>query len=218
MIEPGLEGGRAVSEPPSTESLELELRQLPGIESVSFIRRDEVTLIEISTDGSLGGEDVTREVAGVAQAYLDTEIEVSLIDDLPAGSAFHEDGPKAPSQSPRVQLVTTVAAPGEIGRLEIHLAHQGRRTVAGAGPQDRVELAEAVIAGLRRLGFPVPYEVEAVHALSADLGAGVLVVMVDRSTGERRRGLADRRSLEDAVPCAVLNGLNRYLQTAERAP
>jgi hypothetical protein len=196
-----------------SDNLELELRHLRGVDYVALTRQASVLLIELGTDGTVPAGEVAAEASRVAEGWLDGEVEIQIIDER-AAPAMAPGG-----SSLRVQLLAAVGAPTGAGadeRVEIHLAHQGRRSVGHASRGGLVQIAQAALAALRQLGFPVPYEAEAVHLLPDDLGAGVLVVLRDRLSGERRRGVAAGRSEGETVARAVLNGLNRYLQTVDR--
>jgi hypothetical protein len=204
-----------VDDPSTSDSLELELRHLPGVDYVAMTRHASLLLIELGTDGSVAGAGVAEDARRIAEGWLDNDVEVRLIDEDATPS------PGTASSSLRVQLLAAVdgrARPGADQRVEIHLAHLGRRSVAHAGQDDPIQVAEAALTGLRHLGFPVPFEVEAVHLLPEEVGAGILVVLVDRLSGERRRGVAAGRSTGETVARAVLNSLNRYLQTVDRRP
>jgi len=192
----------------STDELELEMRQLPGVEYVSFNCDTSPVVIEIGTDGSVDPDRVGRDVARLSRAYMDADVRVRVLDEAdPAKESLVLE----PSLRVQLRTIITVAG-GDEECTELHLAHQGGWAVVGSGRTDGPEVAEATLAALRHLGFSIPFLVESVNELSADLGSGVLVILADPLGGQRRRGVADGRSLGEAVTRAVLDALNRYLQ------
>jgi hypothetical protein len=195
-------------DPRVIDQLELELRQLAGVTFVAFADRSGVTVIEVAAEAGSDTERLQAEATRLALAQVDGEVVVEMVDAVGA--------PAAPGDG-RVRLLVTL--PVGAGRsVEVHLAHRGRRATVEAGSEDRLAVADAVIAGLAMLGLGVPYEPVAAHALSPDLGSGTLVILEDATTGQSRRGLASGRTPADSTARAVLNALNRVLQASSRPP
>jgi hypothetical protein len=173
---------------------------------VAFSEQQGATLVELGVAPPVDVDALRVEALRVALSYLEGPVVIDVVET--------QDRLVVARADLRVQLLLTLPVPGE-RRVEIHLAHQARRTTADAVTGDRLSVATAVIEGLGRLGLPVPFETVAAHALPPDLGSGALVVLRDRVTGQTRRGIAGGRSLEDSTARAVLNGLNRYLQATQ---
>ena len=188
------------------DQLELELRQLPGVLMVGFSRRDDAVVIELGIDEDADLHPVRTEAVRLAATAVEAPVVVEIV--RPSGP---DDPDGHPASRMRVQLLGVTAAAGG-QRVEIHLAHRGRRVSVAARPGDSVGVAGAVLDGLGELGLPVPFEPAAVHLLPDDLGGGVMVLLRHRRVDAVRRGTAGGRWLEEAVARAVLNGLNRYLQ------
>jgi hypothetical protein len=112
----------------------------------------------------------------------------------------------------RVRLV--LAAP-RLGRteVEVHLSFRDRRVTVVAPADDRVAGASAVVTALRELVPSLPYEAVMAHGLPSEMGAGTLVVLENPTTREVRRGVSGGASVAESTARAVLNALNRYLQS-----
>lgn len=193
---------------PERDQLELELRQIPGVVVVGFA--DGLERIELGLADGADPEAVRAEAARIVRGHVDGDVRIEVLDRRPA------PGAEPAGSRMRVQLIA-VTPEGSGDRLQVHLAHRGRRVAVACRAGDRVGAAHAVIEGLRELGLPVPYEPAAVHILSEDLGDGTLVVLRHRHLGGVRRGVAAGARVEESVARAVLNGLNRHLQPDPRA-
>ena len=193
--------------PTASDALELELRQIPGVAFVAFGEDQGATLVEVGTAGPCDPDEVRAEVLRLAVGYIEGPVSVEMVGQPTAST----DGSCSPSL--RVRLSLTLVEPHR-PVVELHLYHRGRNVRVEARAGDHSSVAEAVIAALADLGLPVPFRLVAVHALSPELGAGTLVVFHDPVTGQVRRGLATGTSGEESTARAVLNALNRYLQSA----
>lgn len=197
--------------PATVDALELELRQIPGVEFVAFDEVHGATLIEVAADPSSDHEEVRAEALRMALGHVEGPVVVEMVGAEAAGRAR----PYRPVL--RVRLSLTLVEPSR-PMVELHLGHGGRSVVAEARAGDHGSVVAAVVAALADLGLPVPFRLVAVHALSPDLGSGTLVVFHDPVTGQVRRGIATGSSGEESTARAVLNALNRYLQTATSSP
>jgi hypothetical protein len=192
-----------------SDSLELELRQLPGVSFVAFGERHGATLVELAASDDTDVDELRAEALRVVVGYLEGPVVIEVVDSPTAAADA-----RAGRSGVRVQLILTLPGTAE-GGAEVHLAHLDRRVAVHAGDGDRAWTAAAVLQGLAELGLAVPYAVDAIHALPTELGSGTLVALRDPLTGELRRGVATGRSPVEATARAVLSALNRYLQPAQ---
>jgi hypothetical protein len=185
------------------DSLELELRQLPGVSFVSFSPDDGPGFIELVVAPGTEHAKVREEAARCVSTHLENPAEVRIYSPpLEAPAPARGGG--------RVRLVLVLPSDGGAAievQLSRGLQHYSTHAVAG----DTAAVGRAVIEGLRGLGYQVPYEVAGFHALPSDWGAGVLAVVRDSATGQLRRGVATGRAPADAAARAVLDAVNRSL-------
>lgn len=204
--------GPVVPEPTSgvaRDAMEVELRQLHGVNFVSFDEVDGRTLVELASAHTADHDQLRAEARRLIVRHVDGPFEVDILAPHEALDASNRPG--------RVQLLMVIDA-GSEGKAEVHLVHEGRRAIVAAPAADQHRVASEVVRGLRRLGYPTPFVVEGVFDLDPALGAGSLVVMVHPVSGQQRRGLATGSSPSDATARAVLNGLNRYLEAGPTPP
>lgn len=190
------------------DALELELRQLDGVTFVAFGERDGATLVELAAGASSGpaAEVLRSDALRVALAHVEGPVVVEIYDGSPGA-------PVGRTSENRVQLLLTLPV-DDSGAVEVHLARLDRRASAHAEGGHPAAVAEAVLVALGRLGLRVPFSLVGVHDLAPEMGAGTLVVLRDDLSGELRRGLAAGRTTAECAARAVLNALNRYLQSA----
>lgn len=193
-----------IGESQASDGLELELRRLEGVSFVSFGERQGATFVELSVAGPTDTNALRAAALRLALGYLEGPIVIDVVDPPPTSSSRRPEL--------RVQLAVRGPAEGEES-VEVHLAYRDRAVATDGIVGDQSSIVDAVLTGLHELGLPVPFETSVISDLSAELGDGTLVVLRDEATGDVRRGLATGRSPEEATARAVLNGLNRYLES-----
>ena len=190
------------------EALELELRQLPGVQFVAFTQDDRTTYIELVAAPLSEHAKVRDEAARAAVSHLDGPAEIRVLappDDVaPAGAAV------APLRGDRVGLLVVPPSDGDAA-FEVQLSRGGNRSASRAMAGDTQAVGKAVLEALRGLGAIANFELVGFHALPSDWGAGLLAVLRDTRTGELRRGVANGHTPADAAARAVLHALNRSL-------
>jgi hypothetical protein len=184
------------------DSLELELRQLPGVWFVSFTEEDGTTLVELAVRPGTEQAKVRDEAARSAVNHLEGPAEIRVF-----------NPPREQLLSPRgerVRLVLVLPSDGGAS-IEVQLARGPQRYASRALAGDTTSVGRAVIEALRGVGAHAPFDVVGFHALPSDWGAGLLAVLRDTTTGELRRGVASGRAPADAAARAVLDAVNRSI-------
>ena len=129
----------------------------------------------------------------------------------PAGTA----APEASDEAARARLLAVLAFP-DTDELEVHLVHDGKRTIGRAPASKGLEAAVvATVEAVRDLGTGIQARVAWVRALE-DVGDADPVVVAVALNGvdarsPMRYGLAAGTSLIDAAARATLDALNRRL-------
>jgi hypothetical protein len=186
---------------PILDLLELELRQLGGVSLVSFAERGGSLQVELVAEQFDDADRLKASAERVAARHVRGHVVVGVV--------------QAPAEGPLEGRVRLTVSSRRVDRdVEIHLAFRERRVTVIAPGDDRFAVAIAVVAGLRELAPPVPFEPIVVHGLPAELGSGTLVVLEDPVSGETRRGVSGGASPAESTARSVLNALNRYLQPA----
>lgn len=204
----------------SHDSLELALRQLPGVTLVAFGDRTGTTVVELSVESGADREMIRSEATHLAVTALSGAVLIELTGDAPpeapgvvTADATGSGGPAPTASRLRVRLLAVVPD-GEPGQVRMVLAHRGRQVSALAPVGDMAAVVRATIEALSELGLPAPFAPESVHVLGAEHGGGAIVALRQVGSSHIRRGLASGRSTEEAAARATLNALNRYLQPA----
>jgi hypothetical protein len=197
------------------DALELELRQVPGVSFVSFSDDGLPRYIELVVRAGTEHERVREEAARCVVNHLEGPTDIRVLDS-PVPRAEPAPVPEPGGPQPRVQLTLVLPSDGGAS-IEVQLSRSGVRSSSRALAGDTAAVGRAVIDALRGLGAEAPYELIGFHALPSDWGAGVLAVLRDTSTGELRRGIASGRAPADAAARAVLDALNRFLESAPSA-
>jgi hypothetical protein len=185
------------------DALELELRQLSGVTFVAFGERGAGLVVGLGVERSADVAELRVEALRLSNSHLDGPVAIDLLDAAVPTGGLRSDQ--------RVRLLSTVARAADDG-VDVHLAFRERSVVVTAAATDRLEVANAVIRGLRQLGLPVPFEAVGAHGLADEIGSGTLVVLREPRTAMARRGLATGRTVAESTARAVLDGLNRFLQ------
>jgi hypothetical protein len=215
------------------DDLELELRQIPGVGFMGAVETPAGLVIQLGVEPVVDGEWLLSEARRLAELHVAGSIRIEL---TALGEEVPEPGfvaePRRGLARGRVQLLVVLPWP-ERDEVEVHLAHEGRRTVGRAatggtsGGLDQV--AVATLRALDALGRPAPFQVRAVArldqlvpaqvvsgrtdvvgvALDADPAGQVDPTVVPSVTP--RFGASAGRTPEEAAARATLHALNRYL-------
>jgi hypothetical protein len=218
---------------PAIDDLELELRRLPGVCAAGFDQRDDMLLIQLHVRDDV--EDAQQPIpvaaARIAARYSHRPAAVEVVrwrasapPDLLAAEAASMP-PVEPQHAPlmrrdgrdaRARLLAVLAFP-ETDELEVHLIHNGRRTI-GRAPASHglVAAVEATIDAIRELGAEFDPHPRWARSLD-DSGEDRTVVAValegvhDDDDSLLDYGLAAGASPIDAAARSTLDALNRRL-------
>ena len=231
-----------MTEDDNLDDLELELRMLPGVRAAGFDTQDDVLFVQLHMADS-PAEPETMSATRIAARHAadrtvaveiarwrtfvpptlvpaeDADVYVDLSSDLPLGPEFSPlESPGAGSDSAdrksRPRLLAVLVFP-DTDELEVHLIHDGRRTI-GRAPASRglVGAAEATIDAIRGLGAPISPRAQWARVLDGNGDGRELVavaVAADADEPTLNYGLAAGASAIDAAARSTLDALNRRL-------
>jgi hypothetical protein len=217
------------------DDLELELRMLPGVRAAGFDQQDDVLFVQLHmgatpeagetlsaariaarhAEGSVAVEVARWRTITETVASSEEEPYVDLGSDLPLS-----EEPSAPTRptgagtdAHRPRLLAVLVFP-DTDELEVHLIHEGRRTI-GRAPASRglVGAAEATIDAIRGLGAAISPRAKWARALEANDGRELVAVALSPDTDAPtvHYGLASGASAIDAAARSTLDALNRQL-------
>jgi hypothetical protein len=223
----------------SIDDLELELRQLPGVQAAGFDESPDVLVVQLHIGDETGrierrDQSVPVSASRIAARHSDRPVAVevvrwrttSAVTPAPAPVAITEPEVIAVVEetteivvveSSRPRLLAVLAFP-DTDELEVHLVLDGRRTIGRAAARRGIEAAvEATIDAVRELGLqsglaPRPRWVRAID--EAGYGDEVVVAVALDGVDDRRAvqyGMASGASPIDAAARATLDALNRRL-------
>ena len=176
------------------DTLELELRRIPGVTFVGFSER--VSLIVhliLASDADVGF--VHRAANEVCVRYAHGPVAVQLeVDRRPA----------------RVRLIDVRRTEQNDARVEVHLGYGRTRTVGRAQVDDVYGAATATVEALEKLGAELPFEISAAAVFEHEAGEGVMLVLGSERAG-KRYGVAGGDDVAEAAARATLHALNRHL-------
>ena len=233
-----------MTEDDNLDDLELELRMLPGVRAAGFDTQDDVLFVQLhmadspaepetmsatriaarhAADRSVAVEiarwrtyeppaPVPAEVTD-ADVFVDLSSELPLLPDYTALES-HDAGTDAADRKTRPRLLAVLVFP-DTDELEVHLIHDGRRTI-GRAPASRglVGAAEATIDAIRGLGAPIAPRAQWARVLDGNGDERELVavaVAADADEPTLDYGLAAGASAIDAAARSTLDALNRRL-------
>jgi hypothetical protein len=206
------------------DELELELRQLPGVGFMGAVETPGGLVIQLGIEPLVDQDWVLGEARRLAELHVAGSIRIELTvlgSGAPATDFIAE--PARSVRRGRVQLLVVLPWPDR-QEVEVHLAHEGRRTVGRAPSGGLEQVAVATLRALHALGRPAPFQVRAAARLDllapAQMVPGADVVGValdvDPDAAERtvtpRYGASAGRTPEEATARATLHALNRYLE------
>ncbi len=219
------------------DDLELELRMLPGVRAAGFDTQDDVLFVQLHMADSpadpetmsatriaarhAADRSVAVEIARwrtyvppapVPAEVTDADVFVDLSSDLPLEAP--RVGTDSADRKSRPRLLAVLVFP-DTDELEVHLIHDGRRTI-GRAPASRglVGAAEATIDAIRGLGAPIAPRAHWARVLDGNGDGRELVavaVAADADEPTLNYGLAAGASAIDAAARSTLDALNRRL-------
>jgi hypothetical protein len=230
-----------MNDPSGLDDLELELRMLPGVRAAGFDHEDDVLFVQVHVaeeqSDAVGALSATRIAARHAQgpvavevarwrsaspaleppdddAYVDLGGELDLGSELPLADEPTATAIDARIESTRPRLLAVLVFP-DTDELEVHLIHDGRRTI-GRAPASRglVGAVDATIEAVRALGAAIDPRTRWARALDANGDGRELVAVAlaaDADEPTMHYGLAAGASPIDAAARSTLDALNRQL-------
>jgi hypothetical protein len=214
------------------DDLELELRKLPGVCAAGFDQREDMLLIQLHVrdDTEDAQQPIPVAAARIAARYSHRPVAVEVVRwrDTSAPNVLSPEPasllPPEPqlarpfrrdSAEVRARLLAVLAFP-ETDELEVHLIHNGRRTI-GRAPASHglVGAVEATIDAIRELGAGIDPQPRWARSIM-DAGEDRTVVAVALEgvlDGDALLdyGLAAGASPIDAAARSTLDALNRRL-------
>lgn len=219
------------------DELELELRQIPGVGFMGAVESPAGLVIQLGVEPAVDQGWLLSEARRLAELHVagSIRIEVTILgeEDEEASRPLVVPESARPPRRGRVQLLVVLPWP-EREEIEVHLAHEGRRTVGRAPTGGLEQVALATLRALDALGRPAPFQVRVATRLDqmapADTSAsgpdvvGVALEVDEAHEGEGhaerhaavpavtpRFGASAGRTPEEATARATLHALNRYL-------
>jgi hypothetical protein len=191
------------------EDLELELRSLPGVLSVSITygARDEVEVVTLLVIGS--DFESTRSEAHLILSlyYADAALVIEEANDaLIQMSRDHS----------RVAIVDAQFEHAT-GAVRVQLQYNGRTGIGHSGSGPLIGGADATLAALRELGLEVPFSLLSVNSVSLMNRWPVIVTLRSTRNESDRMGIALAEGELLSSVKSTLNALNRFLATPVRA-
>lgn len=189
----------------SDEDLELELRSLPGVLSVSvnYDGRDaveNVTLLIIGSDL----EGVKSEALQILSLYYpDASLLVEAAND--ADLQFNRDHSRVAIIGAELEQST--------GTAEVRLQYAGRIGVGRSSSGPLIGGADAALGALRDLGLEIPFSLLSVNSVSIMNRWPVIVTLRSTRNDIDRLGIAIGEGELLSSVKATLNALNRFLAT-----
>jgi hypothetical protein len=222
----------------SLDDLELELRKLPGVRAAGFEERDDMLLIQLHVgDADSYEQPVPIAASRIAARHWQRPVVVEVVRwrSAPSAngpSAAASAAPLAPStrtgvraagaegaaDGRRPRLLAVLAFP-DTDELEVHLIHDGKRTIGrAAASTGLVGAVEATLDAIRALGSPFAPRAKWARALDeTDDDRAVVAVALegddDDDVTPLQYGLAAGASPIDAAARSTLDALNRRLST-----
>jgi hypothetical protein len=191
-----------------TDTLELELRQLPGVCGVGVDDEEGRLVVTVCVEPDTEIPNVRHRAEPLARAHADGDVALTIIE---------LSGAVAAARAERVRLLRVQmpsrSTTGDYGEVEVHLGWRGRRTIERAAASIPA-IVDATVKALGGFGHAVPYH----HRWSQEVGP-----TGDRHTvaiglgggGSELYGMAAGVSREEAAVRATLSALNRLLEVTE---
>lgn len=187
------------------DTLELELRRLPGVVGVGYSDEGDTVVLHVLADiPQAGPGELRRQVSQRARAHLDRPLVIELEDmAAPAGPLVRYPA-RVRLEGVRVEKFSQ--------ELDVHLALGNRRAVGRGEAGSPAEAAAATLEALATLGAELPFRIDAATAsLRHSPDHAVVVVLEPDERAPKLYGVARASTMEEAAARATLHALNRYL-------
>ncbi len=228
----------------SIDDLELELRKLPGVRAAGFEDVDDMLLVQLHVADRVErinrsertDQPVPVSASRIAARHSDRPVAVEVVrwrtapaiepqpvpepaatvDTSTPEAASSEVAATEPAEPARTRLLAVLAFP-DTDELEVHLVHDGKRTIGRAPASRGIDGAvAATLDAVRDLGSGIRPRLRWARALDNDGmadGHEVVAVALDGvdPRSDTHYGLASGTSLIDAAARATLDALNRRL-------
>ena len=187
------------------DTLELELRRLPGVVGVGYSDEGDTVVLHVLADiPHAGPSELRRQVSQRARAHLDRPLVIELEDMTVAGSPPVRYPARVRLEGVRVEKFSQ--------ELDVHLALGNRRAVGRGEAGSPAEAAAATLEALATLGAELPFRIDAATAsLRHSPDHAVVVVLEPDARSPKLYGVARASTMEEAAARATLHALNRYL-------
>jgi hypothetical protein len=196
------------------DSLELELRQIPGVMGVGLGERGGTLVVTLLVEDVPAAATARRHAEELVRSHVDGPASV-----LVETTGRPVPPTRGPRWSERVRLVA-VQVPERDDEVEVHLSHRGTRVVGRSPRSDAKGAVLATMEALQGLGARVPFRVRAVVPVTAEGETAMVVVLSgpEAEVGEasERMGVARGATAAESACRATLHALNRFL-SEERA-
>jgi len=217
-----VDDGLSSAELGALDRLELELRKLPDVLAVGFEGPSEGTLISpdavitvhvFVTDAAVRAT-VEQQALDLGRLHVDRPLRIAIAPEAGQGAATGA-APATTAVSHRVQLLE-VGLTDDGAAVEVVLSFDDARAT-GVGPAAALSgSVEATLAGLRELGWLLPFSVAS--CVRVTLGASGAVLVHLSGSGGDRFGVAAGIPPQRAAAKATLHALNRWLDDPARRP
>jgi hypothetical protein len=201
------------------DRLELELRKLPEVLAVGFegptegaaITDDALLTVHLFVSEEASHDAVEQQALDLGRIHMDRPLRIAIAPESPAARPVVGAVPGRD----RVQLhQVSLTADGQTVNVDLSF---GETTVTGTGPASALTgSVDATLAGLRELGWLVPFSVSSAARLTVGGTAAVLVHLTG-SAGERF-GVGAAPVPQHAAAKGTLHALNRWLDDPAHRP
>jgi len=195
------------------DRLELELRKLPEVLAVGFegptegaaITDDVLVTVHLFVTEDASHDVVEQQALDLGRIHMDRPLRIAI---APEGQGGRSAQAPAPGRQ-RVRLNEVSLAPdGSV--VQVELSFEGANATGTGTAAALTGAVEATLAGLRDLGWVVPFSISSAARLTVGGTAAVLVHLTG-SPGERF-GVGAAPAPQRAAAKATLHALNRWLE------
>lgn len=185
------------------DTLELELRRLPGVVGIGYSDEGDTVVLHVLADmPAAGPAELRRQVSQRARAHLDKPLVIEMED----------TGADPAARRPVRVRLEGVRVDEFAGELDVHLGLGMRRVIGRGRAGSPADAAAATLDALAELGADLPFRIDAATAaLRHSPDHAVVVVLEPDARSPKLYGVARASSMEEAAARATLHALNRYL-------
>ena len=201
------------------DRLELELRKLPEVLAVGFegategstISEDSVITVHLFVSAGASHDAVEQQAIDLGRIHMDRPLRVAIAPEGPA-----KPGNRAAAAGRRrVQLVDVALTEDGTG-VQVIMAFDDQEATGTGTASALTGAVEATLAGLRELGWLVPFTVTSAARLTLGGAAAVLVHLT--SVSGDRFGVGAAPVPQRAAVKGTLHAINRWLDDPANRP